>query len=576
MKLIALDVGSKRIGVAKADSKVRIAVPYGTIEADGSELAQIASFARVYGTNLFVIGLPRNNKGAETAQSLYVRNFAKALKEYLPDAKIRFQDESLTSVEAEERLKSRKKRYAKGEIDAEAAAIILQDFLESFSEKSAEESASADSDTGSRHGYSVPAKPHKSTSKSPHKEPKSHLARNLLISVVALIILLGVGGFVFYRANLAAVAPNVACPASHAEESASANSENSTSSTSESSASTATANSASDTSSISSSSNTSDESHAPEACKNITFTVNEGDSVQLIADNLASAGLVRNSLVFQLHYYFNYRDQAIKAGEYDFNQTIDVDGFIHQLIEGGSDSNIFSFTILPGDTLADIKKKLVKQGYTGEAVDQAFAADYSSPIFLDKPSDSSLEGYVFGETYEFYNDESIENILVTTFDQMNQIIEKNNLKDAFAAQGLNLHQGITLASVIQKEAGSTTDMKNVASVFYNRLRVGMNLGSDVTAKYAADLVDPDRTTYTNNSAVLNIDSPYNTRKHPGLPAGPICNPGEDALLAAAHPADTSYLYFLTGDDGVMYYSTTGEGHNQNIADHCQELCNVQL
>ncbi len=142
MKILALDVGEKRIGVARADSTTRIAVPVGFIAVDGSEWQEIAKTARLNNTNFFVLGLPRSNEGNETAQSLYVRNFAKVLVEKVPGIKIRFQDESLTSVVAEERLKSRKKRYEKGEIDAEAASIILQDFLETFTvEKMAQEEA---------------------------------------------------------------------------------------------------------------------------------------------------------------------------------------------------------------------------------------------------------------------------------------------------------------------------------------------------------------------------------------------------------------------------------------------------
>ena len=132
MKLIGLDVGEKRIGVAKADSDTRIAVPVGFIEVNGLEFQEIAQVARMNNTNLFVIGLPRSNEGNETQQSLYVRSFANELVKRIPESRIKFQDESLTSVIAEERLKSRKKKYEKGDIDAEAASIILQDSLESL------------------------------------------------------------------------------------------------------------------------------------------------------------------------------------------------------------------------------------------------------------------------------------------------------------------------------------------------------------------------------------------------------------------------------------------------------------
>ena len=124
MRILALDVGEKRIGVARADSDTRIAVPVGYIDVNGLEWQEIARIANLNGTTLFVIGLPRSNDGNETAQSAYVRNFARVLTQKIPGAKVSFQDESLTSVMAEERLKSRGKAYEKGEIDAEAAAII--------------------------------------------------------------------------------------------------------------------------------------------------------------------------------------------------------------------------------------------------------------------------------------------------------------------------------------------------------------------------------------------------------------------------------------------------------------------
>lgn len=139
--------------------------------------------------------------------------------------------------------------------------------------------------------------------------------------------------------------------------------------------------------------------------------------------------------------------------------------------------------------------------------------------------------------------------------------------------------GITLASVVQKEANNATDLAKVAKVFYNRMQNGMNLGSDVTVSYAWDVMYPDRDPSSiSNSEKIDIDSPYNTRKYAGLPFGPICNPGEVALNATAAPDEeaANYLFFLTGDDGMMYYSSTEEGHNQNIHEHCQNLCSVAL
>lgn len=141
MRIIALDVGTKRIGVAFADASVRIAVPRAMIPVDGNEFAEIAKQFRLEGADVIVSGLPRNNQGEETAQSAVVRDFIEQLKTYFTDHSdkqplVKFQDETLTSVEAEKYLTanthefSRKDR-ATGILDSEAAAIILQDFLES-------------------------------------------------------------------------------------------------------------------------------------------------------------------------------------------------------------------------------------------------------------------------------------------------------------------------------------------------------------------------------------------------------------------------------------------------------------
>jgi len=127
--IVSLDVGEKRIGVAVSDDMVRIAVPYTTIEVDGNELVKIAELVVQQDARLIVVGYPRNQQGETTAQTRYVENFAELLKDFGPN--IVFQDESLTSVIAEQRLIAQKKPYTKGDIDAQAAAIILQDYLES-------------------------------------------------------------------------------------------------------------------------------------------------------------------------------------------------------------------------------------------------------------------------------------------------------------------------------------------------------------------------------------------------------------------------------------------------------------
>lgn len=126
--LVCLDVGEKRIGVAVADTSVRIAVAFDTIEVDGNELRKIAEIVVREGAKTIVVGYPRNQQGETTAQTSYVERFATQLKTIAEE--VVFQDESLTSVMAENRLDNMKKPYTKGDIDAQAAAIILEDYME--------------------------------------------------------------------------------------------------------------------------------------------------------------------------------------------------------------------------------------------------------------------------------------------------------------------------------------------------------------------------------------------------------------------------------------------------------------
>jgi UPF0755 protein len=159
---------------------------------------------------------------------------------------------------------------------------------------------------------------------------------------------------------------------------------------------------------------------------------------------------------------------------------------------------------------------------------------------------------------------------------MYKIVQRNNLVAGYKSQQLNLYQGITLASVVQSELDcedkKTPERKErcyqyqrtIAQIFLKRLREGTSLGSDVTFIYAANK--------QHIAPTVTIDSPYNTRLHPGLPPGPISSPGELALKAVANPTDTDYLFFIAGDDGLIYFAKTDAEHQKNIKNHCQIGC----
>ena len=595
MRIIGLDVGTKRIGVAKADTSVRIAIPNGYVLVNGQEIPEILRIARLNDTNFFVVGLPRSNDGNETAQSAYARKFADTLAASMPGARIYFQDESLTSVVAEERLKKRKKNFEKGEIDAEAASIILQDFIENYAAKLAQNSASKipnrlvspaasmnssaspataispsfspATTLGSSEVQSIINESTKSESEStesprPAKSSEKPMkkVKRILFSILILIFLAGIFGGGYYWYSLQPVS-SANCRFDSAKAAAESN-----------------------------------EKESNSVCEYQTIEINAGESVKQIANNLKQADLIRNPLAFEVYARINNLHTKLKTGKYSFRKTMSARAIAKQLVNGVVSSDVFNLTILPGTSLLGDKGKsqtgIIHQfrtlGYSEEEINQALTKHYDNPILkglyadenklssLDIPAKLALEGYLYGETYQFYNHEKLENVITTILNQFNDVVVSNQLEEKFKARGFTLRQGITLASIIQKEA-NTEDMPGVSMVFQNRLKRGIALGSDVTATYAADITGIDRTNATNVD-ILAVNSLYNTRKFPGLPPGPIAVPSKAALLAVAEPdsSKASMLYFLTGDDGLMYYSGTDAEHNQKIRDHCQKLCKVQI
>lgn len=581
MRIIGLDVGTKRIGVAKADTSVRIAIPNGYVLVNGQEIPEILRIARLNDTNFFVVGLPRSNDGNETAQSAYARKFADTLAASMPGARIYFQDESLTSVVAEERLKKRKKNFEKGEIDAEAASIILQDFIENYAAKLAQNAASKipnqlvnpvteinpASTLGSSEIQSIINEPTKSEPEStesprPAKSSEKPMkkVKRILLSFFILLFLAGLFGGGYYWYSLQPVS-SANCRFDSAKAAAESN-----------------------------------EKESNSVCEYQTIEISAGESVKQIANNLKQADLIRNPLAFELYARINNLHAKLKTGKYSFRKTMSARAIAKQLVNGVVSSDVFNLTILPGTNLLGDKGKsqtgIIHQfrtlGYSEEEINQALTKHYDNPVlkglYVDEtklsnpeiPVKLALEGYLYGETYQFYNHEKLENVITTILNQFNDVVVSNQLEEKFKARGLSLREGIILASIIQKEA-RTEDMPGVSMVFQNRLKRGIALGSDVTATYAADIVGIDRATAT-NADILAVESRYNTRRSTGLPPGPIAVPSKAALLAVAEPdsSKASMLYFLTGDDGLMYYSSTDAEHNQKIRDHCQKLCKVQI
>jgi UPF0755 protein len=293
-------------------------------------------------------------------------------------------------------------------------------------------------------------------------------------------------------------------------------------------------------------------------------TVAEGSTQASIAGQLKREGLIRDEKVFSLYTRLSGEQASLQAGTYRLSPSESLPQIVDHLKKGNIDA--FSIQFLPGGTLADHKKVLLNAGYSNANIDAAFNATYSGTLFEGRPAGSDIEGYIYGETYSVNSGATVEDVLQITFKQFEQVIAQNDLKAKFQQQGLSLYQGITLASIIQREASGNNDEATIAQVFYNRYRQGMVLGSDVTYQYAADKEGRERST--------TLDSPYNTRINPGLTPTPISSPGLKALQAVANPTVGDFLYFLSGDDDVTYYGRTIQEHEANIQQHCQKKCQI--
>ena len=296
----------------------------------------------------------------------------------------------------------------------------------------------------------------------------------------------------------------------------------------------------------------------------IRITIQTGSSPAQIGEQLEKERLIRNSLAFDIYTRLSGVRSALQAGSYSLSPSESTEQIVKHLTTGKVDQ--FSLTFLPGATLADHRDVLIKAGYSPSEVDQALKKTYDHPLFADKPTDADLEGYIYGETYNFESSTSVEQILRRTFDEFYSVIQTQGLVEKYRQQNLNLYQGITLASIIQKEVSHKEDQKQVAQVFFRRLQIGMPLGADATFVYGAKKLGL--------TPSVDLDSPYNTRVHAGLPPGPIASPGATALEAVGSPASGDYLFFVSGDDGTTHFSRTQEEHDANTRQYCHANCNL--
>lgn len=306
-------------------------------------------------------------------------------------------------------------------------------------------------------------------------------------------------------------------------------------------------------------------------CETQVFVIKSGASSTAIAEALEEKGLIRSALAFRLALIIEHRGATLKAGSYTLLKTSSVSELI-EIFDKGVAAKTFRIRFDPGETLTAVKSRLRDVGYSDAEIEEALKRSYDHPLLSSKPAEASLEAYIFGETYEFYATATVSDVLLRGFDAMYDYIQENGLLGRYEAAGLSLHQALTLASIVQSEAGSLKDdMPQVAQVFLLRLSRGSALGSDAVIAYYANQQNPNRDK-TDTSYLKTTPCPWNSRSCAGLPPTGISIPSREALLSVAHPASGTYLYFLTDDSGAMRYAHTQAEHDQNIRNYCKQRC----
>jgi len=284
--------------------------------------------------------------------------------------------------------------------------------------------------------------------------------------------------------------------------------------------------------------------------------VRRGQRTATILQQMQKAGVVRDQWIPLVYMQLLRRNDSLKAGVYEFTKPLSAVEVVDKLVRG--EVVLKTITVREGLDRFAVGKIFAAEGLGTE--EQWNQATGEADLIRDlAPDAESLEGYLFPDTYKFDPGTSAATIV--------KAMVANFRKHwggelATITTGLDPHQTVTLASIVETEARLPQERPIVASVYMNRVRRRMLLGADPTVIYAMKLAG--RWNGNIRKADLQMESPYNTYRTPGLPPGPIANPGLASLRAAAAPATTPYLYFVARNDGSHVFATSNEEHNRNV------------
>jgi UPF0755 protein len=285
----------------------------------------------------------------------------------------------------------------------------------------------------------------------------------------------------------------------------------------------------------------------------------QGAGVQAIAGRLADAGVVPDALTFRIATRVAGADRRLQAGEYRFAEAASPEAVVARIARG--DVFTRSVTFPEGLTIPEMASVFERAGL-GAASDFAAAAKTVSLVQRLDPGARSLEGYLFPDTYPFTRRADAQSVAKSMVARFESAFDDHLRRDA-ERLGLSIREATTLASLVEKETAVPSERPMVAAVFHNRLKIGMPMQCDPTVIYALMLAGRWNGNLRRDD--LQLDSPYNTYRYPGLPPGPIASPGRASLEAAVRPADVPYLYFVSRNDGSHVFASTLAEHNENVA-----------
>jgi UPF0755 protein len=296
----------------------------------------------------------------------------------------------------------------------------------------------------------------------------------------------------------------------------------------------------------------------------VQFEIPLGESPLLIAARLEAAGLIPDAQSLITYLKFTGLDTTLQAGEYSLSPATSPRELAH-ILQDATPSEV-TLSILPGWRLEETAATLPTSGLEISPSEFLSAAQSPPPdlkLLLDLPEEKSLEGFLYPGSYRLARQTNTTELINILLQRFNAHLTPE-IRTGFQRQGLNLFEAVILASIVEREAIVSEEMPMIASVFLNRLAVGMPLEADSTVQYARGYNDDQHTWWTNPLSLndLQVDSPYNTYLYPGLPPGPIANPESRALRAVALPAQTPYYYFRAtcDDSGKHTFSETFEEH----------------